>query len=243
MNRVILKFTICIFILALQLIPMTSVWAWKVPIEISTTGDDNIKRYNKVIVGIEQGATDDFDNLWDTQALISQSDPENPVLLRAYMQGRAAGEGAAKYLWKDIRGATSTGDTTWEITVDSVPAGKRVVLSWNVLPGLLKPGEVLLLKDSERVGAGNEMVQIDITRDSGYVYVSGGEEPRALSLVLSKESSNTSGSGGGSGFGCGTIKSRIDGPPAYGTAVTGLIMLFSPLVVLRWLRLKRSVSL
>src|SRR3990172_4662370 len=149
MNRVILKFTICIFILALQLIPMTSVWAWKVPIEISTTGVDNIKRYNKVIVGIEPGATDDFDNLWDTPALISLSDPESPVLLRAYIQGRDAGEGAAKYLWKDIRGAAAAGDTTWEITVDSVPAGRSVEVNWNVLRGVLKPGETLVMKDGE----------------------------------------------------------------------------------------------
>lgn len=242
MNRVIWKSTICIFILALQLIPVSSVRAWRLPVEIATTGDDHVKRYNKLIVGIEPGATDDFDNLWDTPALISQSDPESPVLLRAYIQGRDGGEGAAKYLWKDVRGAAAAGDTTWEITVDSVPSGRSVVLSWDIQPGLLKPGEVLLLKDSGRVGAGNEMVQTDVTRDSSYVYVSGGEEPRVLSLVLSKESSNTSDSGGGSGFGCGTIKPRIDGPPAYGTSVTGMIMLFSPFFVLRWFRLKRSAS-
>lgn len=240
MNRVIWKFTIAVFILALQLMPMTSVWAWKVPIEISTTGEDNAKRYNKLIVGIEQGATDDFDNRWDTPALISLSDPESPALLRAYIRGRDGGEGAAKYLWKDIRGASATGDTAWEITVDSVPAGKRVELSWNVLPGLLKPGEVLLLKDGEGDGAGNVAAEADMVRDSGYSYISAGEEPRVFHLVLSKESSNSSGSGSGSGFGCGTIKPQGDGPPANGSAVAGMMMLFSPLVLLRLFRLKRS---
>jgi len=243
MNRVIWKCTICIFVLALQLIPLSSVWAWKVPIEIAITGDNNAKLYSKLIVGIEPDATDDFDNLWDTQALISQSDPENPVLLRAYMQGRAAGEGAAKYLWKDIRGAKAAGDTTWEITVDSVPAGQRVEVNWNVRRGVLKPGETLVMKDGENAGAGNEVVQVDMTRESSYAYVSGGEEPKVLSLVLSKESSNTAGSGSGSGFGCGTTKSQIGSPPAYGTVVTGMIMLFSPLVLLRLFRLKRSALL
>ncbi|MCC7202838.1 MAG: hypothetical protein IT393_09305 [Nitrospirae bacterium] len=244
MSKVISRSTISFFIFFLQCIFLTSAFAWKVPIEISTTGGDNTRLYNKLIVGIEQGATDDFDNLWDTPALISLSDPandsENPVLLRAYIRGRDGAADAAKYLWKDIRGTSTNGDSSWEITVDSVPAGKKVDLSWNVLPGQLKPGEVLLLKDVHRAGAGQEMALADITRDSGYSYISAGKDPRLFQLVLSKESSVNSGSGSGSGLGCGTIMTQGSRPTTSGGAVAGLLSLFSPLVVFRLYRLKRS---
>lgn len=240
MNKVISRFTISFFIFFLQCIFLTSALAWKVPIEISTTGGDNARLYNKLIVGIEQGATDDFDNLWDTPALISLSDPESPVLLRAYIRGRDGGADAVKYLWKDIRGTSTDVDTSWEITVDSVPAGKKVDLSWNVLPGQLKPGEVLLLKDVHRAGAGQEIALADITRDSGYSYISAGKDPRVFKIVLSKESSVNSGPGSGSGLGCGTIMTQGSSPNTSGGAVAGLLPLFSPLVIFRLYRLKRS---
>ncbi len=243
MSRMIKKLTVSVIILSLQILTVAAAWAWKVPVEISTSGDDDAKLISRLVIGIEQGATDDFDNLWDTPALISLSDPESPVLLRAYMRGREGGSGAAKYLWKDIRGASSAGDTEWEITVDSVPAGRRVELSWNILPGLLRPGEVLLLKDSGGAGGGNGMIQVNTARDSGYAYVSGGEGPRVLSLVLSKESPTASGSGGGSGFGCGTVRSGTGGPPDYGTAAVVIVSLLLPLLVPGFLRLKQSAAL
>ncbi|MBI5756430.1 MAG: endonuclease domain-containing protein [Nitrospirae bacterium] len=254
-------------ILLCQLLLIPSVHAWQLPIEVATYTDKGDKVYNKLVAGIESSATDGFDNLWDTQALVTSPDMESQPMLRAYFtpppilppqggeekgatiipsphligkagEGKGGGGGVNLRLWKDTRGPVQ-GNTTWDITIDSVPPGKIVVISWNTPQGLLKAGERLVLNDSGVSDVGSQTVQTDVSQTSSYVYVSHSDEPRSLALVLSRESSNTSRSGGGSGFGCGTIKLHDNRPSGGGTAALGIIALFSPLV----LRLLRNRSL
>src|SRR3972149_10899772 len=54
-------------------------YAWKVPIEVVRQTAEGEKAFHKLVVGIESGATDGFDNLWDTPALLPQPDPETVV--------------------------------------------------------------------------------------------------------------------------------------------------------------------
>lgn len=214
--------------------------AWKVPIEVSTLSDKGEKVYNKLVVGKEQDATDGFDNLWDTPALDSHPDPDKPVILRAYLRGNGNGAGGTSRLWKDIRGMGAEDETTWEMRIDSVPEGKSVVIRWDIPQGLFKAGERLLLKDNGRSGADGEAVQVDTAGETNYTYVSGGEDARSLSLVLSEEPASRSRSGSGSGFGCGTVKPERGMPSDGGTVAPSVILLLSPLFFFKLLRLTRS---
>lgn len=245
------RLVIFMIILVWQILSSSPAFAWKMPIEVSTTTNDGERVYNKLVIGIETGATDGFDNLWDAPAMLSRPDPDNSMLLRAYItptlslplegggKKGGGGEEETRYLWKDIRGAKSSGDTIWEVTIDSVPVGKSVVISWDVSPGLLKGGERFVLKDNDKVGADGEPIQIDISQTDSYTFVSAGDEPRSLSLVLSGKSANKS-SGSGSGFGCGTVKSHRGGGHGGGRDVLSVIVLFLPVIILRLLRLTQK---
>lgn len=217
-----------------------SAHAWQFPMEVAAFRDNGEKVYNKLIAGIESGATDSFDNLWDTPALLSHPDDDSSLALRAYFIPQGGGGEAEKArLWKDIRGMTK-GNTTWEITIDSVPAGKIVVVSWELPPGLLKAGERLVLKDDE-AGADGQPIHTDVTQTSSYALISDSDKPKSLSLVYSKESTKSSGSGSGSAFGCGTIRGTHEGGPSDdGTAIPGIIVLFSPWIYIKLLRRLRS---
>lgn len=234
----------CIFAFLFLIFNFSLAYAWKLPIEVAAVSDDGKKAYNKLVIGIESGATDGFDNLWDTPAILSHPDPNSPLVLRAYLEGQGGdGEPEMDRLWKDIRSTTSKGDTVWEIAVDSVPKGKAVDISWNVPQGLLKAGERLVLKDNDRIGTDGKPAETDMTWASSYSFVSESEEPKSLSLVLSKEAVNNSKSGSGSGFGCGTIRPPEDGPSAGGrdTVDMSIIVLFLPLLFLRLTRLRFSI--
>lgn len=218
-----------------------SAFAWKLPLEISTVAEDGKKVSNKLVVGIEAGATDGFDYIWDTQALVSNPNPDNPAVLRAYIKNDSAGREDLKQLWKDIRGTGNGGSsTTWDITVNSVSAGKSVDISWDIPPGALKDGERLVLKDNSKPGNDNKPVQIDITQSPGYSYVSGDGETRSLSLTLSRPKGNNNSHKGSSGLGCGTIKqnNNNDSADSRGSAAA-ILILFIPLAVLRFIRLTR----
>lgn len=215
-------------------------FAWKLPLEVSTVSDDGKKVYNKLVVGIESGATDGFDNLWDTPALVSNPDSSSPVLLRAYLKNDMEAREDLHQLWKDIRGTVPNGSrTTWDITVDSVPAGKSVVINWVIPAGVISKGDRLVLKDNNNVGPDNNPVQVDLTQTSEYSFVSGEGEVRALSLTLTKPKSSHSKSS--SGFGCGTVKNHNDDSgngnvPAEASAV---LLLLLPILFSRVIRLTR----
>ena len=235
---------ICIFAFLFLIFNFSMAYAWKLPIEVSTATDNGDKVYNKLVVGIEPDATDGFDNLWDTPAIVSHPDPDAPLLLRSYItpflsieEGQGgSGEAGMSGLWKDIRSTTSKGDTVWEIAVDSVPKGKTVDISWNVPQGLLKAGERLVLKDNDRIGTDGKPAETDMTWASNYSFVSESEEPKSLSLVLSKEAVNNSKSGSGSGFGCGTVKPNNNGSANGGEDAFSIVMLFLLLIFVRLLR-------
>jgi len=208
--------------------------AWQVPVEVSAYRDNGEKVYNKLIIGVEPGATNNFDNLWATPALTSHPDPDIPLLLKAYLNSKGSGKEDVK-LWKDIRGVSKS-DTTWDITIDSLPSGKAVIISWVSPFGMLKTGERLVLKDNEKVGDDDQPIETDITEASSYAFLSDEDGSRSLSVVFSKESTSGSKSGGGSGFGCGTVRFYNDAPPAGGSAVIGIIILFSPVIFFRLIR-------
>jgi len=215
-----------------------SVSAWQIPIEVSTVNSENAKVYNRLVAGVESGATDNFDNMWDTPALNTSPDPANESGLTAYILGKPFStlrdSDAATRLWKDIRGPVSD-LTRWDLVIDSVPEGRSVVVSWSLPQGVLKAGERLVLQDDDMVGPDGKPVAADLIGKSNYVFVSNGEGAKRLSLVLSKETKSSSDSGG-SGFGCGTVKSQNDGPPDSGAAAVIVIIIFSPLIFIRMLR-------
>lgn len=216
-----------------------SAFAWKLPVEISTTADNGEKIYNRLVAGVEQGATGGFDNLWDAPAILTHPDPDKPIILRAYFEGKE-NNGETRNLWKDVRGTSTNGNTTWDITVDSVPAGRSVVVSWRAQQDSLRKGDRLVLRDNNKVGPDGEPVQVDISGASNYVFVSSGDEGRSLSLVLSGAPAEPSHSGGGSGFGCGTVRPGKSGPADNGTGALSVILLFTPLIFLRLHRLLRQ---
>ncbi len=228
---------ICIFTFLFLIFNFSMAYAWKLPMEVTAVAHDGGKVYSRLVIGIESGATDGFDNLWDTPAILSHPDPDSPLVLRAYLEGQGGDEEAEMdRLWKDIRSTTSTGDTVWEIAVDSVPKGKTVDISWNVPQGLLKAGERLVLKDNDRIGTDGKPAETDMTWASNYSFVSESEEPKSLSLVLSKEAVNNSKSGSGSGFGCGTVKPNNNGSANGGGDAFSIVVLFFPLIFVRLLR-------
>ena len=239
---------ICHFAFLFLIFNFSLAHAWKLPIEVATTADDGQRIYNRLVIGIEPDATDGFDNLWDTPAILSHPDPDNPLLLRAYFTlpsnllppPNLPPYLWPPYLWKDMRGPKEKGDTTWEINVDSVPAGKPVVIRWGIPQGVLKTGEKLLLRDNGRLGAGVKSVQTEMIEGASYTFLPGDEGTRSLSLVLSRESEGSPSSGGGSGLGCGTIGSRKDGFPHDGAVLINIIVLFLPLLFIKMLRLTRS---
>lgn len=230
------------FAFLLLIFNFSSAYAWKLPLEVSTVSEDGKKVYNKLVIGIESGATDGFDNVWDTQALVSNSNSVSgsPSVLKAYLKNESEGEEELRQLWRDIRGQGANGSTTtWDIIVDSVPAGKSVVISWQVPQGVPGKGERLILKDNNTTGADEKPVQMDITQTSEYSFVSGEGEARYLSLSLTKPKKSSSKSS--SGFGCGTIKSQnndSDGGNWPGDA-SAILLLLSPLLFSRFIRLTR----
>lgn len=219
-------------------------YAWKLPIEVATYTDTSEKVYNKLVVGIEPDATNGFDNLWDTPAILSRPDPDSPPALRAYItptpplllqeEGKKGGGDVDQRLWKDIRGPAK-GDTTWEINVNSVPIGRPVIIRWEMPQEALKAGEKLVLRDNGRLGSVDKPVQTEMAEESSYAFLPGDEGTRSLSLVLSKED-GSSRSNDGSGFGCGTIRPHRDGPSDGGTAILSITLLLIPLLFVKLLR-------
>ena len=219
----------CTFTFLFLIINISSAYAWKVPIEVATSADNGEKIYSRLVAGIESGATDGFDNLWDAHALTTSPDPEKEPVLRAYF---------SPALWKDIRGPVKKGNQ-WDLIIDSVPEGKDVVVSWIKPQGMLKTGERLVLRDNDKVSIDGVPVETDIIQASNYVFVSDGEGPRSLSLVLSGGTTESSSSGDDSGFGCGTVKLDDNTPPNGGTSALGIVVLLLPLV---FFRLRSAIS-
>ena len=229
-----------IFALFILIFTFSTAFAWKLPLEVSTVGEGGKKVYSKLVIGEESGASDGFDNIWDTQALVSNTDPDSPLVLKAYLKNESEGQEELRQLWKDIRGTAPGGHATnWDIIVESVPAGKSVVISWVVPQGVPGKGERLLLTDNNNKGADEKPAQIDVTQASEYSYDSVEGETRTISLTLSKTKKSRSKSS--SGLGCGTIKSQDNDHDGgnWPTDASAVLLLLSPLLFLRFIRLTR----
>lgn len=214
-----------------------SAFAWKIPLEVSTTMDDGETVYNKLYVGVEPDAMDGFDNLWDTPAMLSHPDHSKSESLQAYLSSKNEKGVENRQLWKDIKGI-SKGEKVWEINIESVSAGKSVSLRWEVPDGLLHSGDRLVLRDKDKTGADGRPVETDVSEESGYSYISDGADTRTLTLTLSREAATKHKSGSGSGFGCGTITTNNNGNPNNNNAVFSMLLLFSPMFIARLLRLR-----
>src|SRR3990172_8432615 len=108
MKKWILRYSLAAVFISICLSAVPSVQAWQLPVEVAVSSDTGDKTYIKMVVGLEKGATDGFDNLWDTPALSSHPDPDRTVLLNAYIHGNGR-TGETGRLWKDIRGKEKPG--------------------------------------------------------------------------------------------------------------------------------------
>ncbi len=233
MNKWITKFSFVVAFTGVCLSAVSSVQAWQLPVEIAVSSDTGDKTYIKVVVGLEKGATDGFDNLWDTPALVSHPDPDRDILLNAYVHGKER-KGETGRLWKDIRGVEKQGNTEWVIKIDPLPEGKVVSLQWTVPVGMFNAGERLVLKDNNNLDKDGKPAETNVLNEPGYEFNSDGGGEKTLSMVYSKDSSGSS-SGGGSGFGCGTVKDRGGDNGGRGTIDIIALILFSSFI-LRFIR-------
>jgi len=127
-KKIIKKSDIAILFVIFNLLTVcSSAYAWKMPLEVSTVGDEGEKVYNKLVVGVEPDALDNFDNLWDTPAMLSHPDHVKSLQLRAYLSVKDDKGKETNQLWKDIK-ANSKGEKQWNINIDTASAGKVVVM-------------------------------------------------------------------------------------------------------------------
>jgi len=227
MKKWILRFSFAAVIIGICLSAVPSVQAWQLPVEVAVSSDSGDKTFIKMVVGLEKGASDGFDNLWDTPALSSHPDPDRAVLLNAYIHGKG-GTGETGRLWKDIRGSERPVNTEWVITIAPVPAGKVVSVQWSVPDGMFSTGERLVLKDNGAIDKDSRPAETNVLAKQGYEFTSEGDGERTLSLVYSKDSSGAS--SGGGGFGCGTVKDRGGDSAGTGTIDIMVFILFSPFI-------------
>ena len=239
MKKWILRFSFAAVFTGICLSAVHSAHAWQLPVEVAVSSDTGDKTFIKMVVGLEKGATDNFDNLWDTPALASHPDPERAILLNAYIHGNGR-TGETGRLWKDIRGVEKTGSTEWIIKINPLPAGKVVSLQWTVPDGMFRAGERLVLKDNGTLDKDGRSVETNVPGTTGYEFTSDGDGGKTLTMVYSKDSSGSS-SGGGSGFGCGTVKDRSGDSAGNRNIDIMAFMLFSPFI-LRFIRKSLSSS-
>ncbi len=230
-----------IFIWNLLIIP--AVYSWQLPLEVTVSGGNGEIIRSRLVAGVEKEATDGYDNLWDTPALITSPDPDSPVTLSAYFSRDINDDlrpdlvSGNRYLWKDIRGTAKAGDTVWHITLDSIPKGKNVTVKWDVPQGNLKANERLVLKDNGTAGTDSQPAVTDIMQASSYEFVSEGYGSRSMSLVLTTGRANDSNGGSWNGLGCGTIKTGRSNTSSWkNDSLVNLFLLFSPLFFWRFRR-------
>lgn len=243
MKKWILRFAFAVAVTGISLSAVPSVQAWQLPVEVAVSSDTVDKTYIKMVVGMEKGATDGFDNLWDTPALTSHPDPDRALILSAYILGKGKTAETGR-LWKDIRGVVKSGSTEWVIKIAPLPMGKMVSLQWRVPDGMFGAGERLVLKDNNNLGKDGTPAETNVLPTPGYEFVSDGDGEKTFSIVYSKDSldlsdsSNSSGSssgGSGSGFGCGTVKDSGGDSGGAGTIDIMAFILFSTFI-LRFIR-------
>lgn len=231
-------FLLSIIIFSLLILSQPA-FAWKMPLEVSTTMDDGETVYNKLYVGVEPDAMDGFDNLWDTPAMLSHPDHSKSASLRAYLSSKNEKGVENRQLWKDIKGQ-SKGEKLWEINIESVSAGKSVFVRWEVPDDLLHSGDRLVLRDKDKTGVDGRPVETDVSEESGYSYISDGADTRTLTLTLSREVTTKRKSGSSSGLGCGTITTNNNGDTNNKNAALSMLLLLSPILIARFYRLKHS---
>lgn len=210
-----------------------SAGTYQIPIEISVpveTADHpgQTKAYSRLVLGAHPEATENYDSQWDTPAFFTTPDPENPPLLRAYIQHPEYAENRQQ-LWRDIRSDAAKPSKTWSVVISPAPSeiGKTVTVAWTIPPALAASREPVTLQDEEADTA------VDMRAQSSYRYINGSTSPKTLSVTISP-AGGSSDKGSSGFFGCGVVKSVTSPPPGGGAAgviLINLLILLSPILL------------
>lgn len=221
MHKIILVVTI----LTTILIPpvSTSLAAWQLNLEISTpdTNADTGIASNKLVIGTDPNATDEYDNQFDTIALL-----DGPV--QAFFNHPEYEPGHQK-LWRDFRKDSLPKE--WEIEVQS-EVNKPVNITWQI--NTADPLKLTLIDKSNNQ-------EIAMRSSAKYSYSNGASMPKIFLLKVDEEintipSTGSQSSGGGSkGGGCGYIKNIGKGKKMdineYGQNTLNMLILITPLLI------------
>lgn len=198
--------------------------AWQVDFQVSLPDQaaDNGHASNRLILGTDNTATDNFDNLLDTVAY-------NGGGINAYFVHPEYATAKSR-LWQDMR--ENQLPKTWEVEVSSSLKGQANI-SWDTNN---VPSNVSLKLTDGQTGT-----TIDMKTMSEYTFQNSPTVARKITLLASQdagagETPQTSSQGGG----CGYIKdigNNKSNPMNPGTAAINVLILFIPLVGLRFLRL------
>lgn len=207
--------------------PAQAAWQARLQISIPDSAADSGNASNKLILGVDSSATDNFDNTWDTVAYPGGSlsayfpHPENSL--------------SKTQLWQDMRADQLP--QHWEVEASSQLEGDaRLTWDASTVPAQID----LKLVDSQ---TGNS---IDMKTASQYSYAATPSAARKFSIQASEKIPNVGSgppppqiSGGSGGGGCGMIKDvgrNASYPPPTGAVALNMALLFSPLL---WLAFRR----
>lgn len=107
-------------LIMLCIIPAAAVAAdWEIAIKVQSGAS-----YNKIVIGADSTATDGFDAIWDTYALMGGK-------VKAYLPHPEWGL-HHKEFHRDIRAHNSTTPIEWPLTVTSSLSNSVFIISWNL---------------------------------------------------------------------------------------------------------------
>lgn len=220
-------FRVIIFI-TMIVIPWTFVnpgeAAWQVDFQVALPDPaaDSGLASNRLILGVDNTASDNFDNLLDTVAYAGGG-------INAYFLHPEYATAKSR-LWQDVRGNQLP--KTWEVEVSSSLDGQASI-TWDA--DAIPSNVSLKLTDGE-TGA-----SIDMKSMGEYTFQNSPSVARKITLLASEDATGGSPSQAVSmGGGCGYIKNignDKSNPMNPGTAAINILILFLPLVGLRLLRL------
>jgi hypothetical protein len=129
--------------------------AWQADIKIGVQNAEI-----RLVVGQSPDATDGIDGAYDIPALLA-GDIQSCLILEG------------KEYWKDIK--SSSGNKTWDFTVESELAGKDINIKWN--PARVPSDMKVMLTDM------NTGTAMDMRSQSGYTYQNTGKRQFSIKTV------------------------------------------------------------
>ncbi len=201
--------------------PVQAAWQVNFQVELPDPSADSGLASNRLMLGIDNTATDNFDNLLDTVAY--DGGRVNAYFLHPeYVMAKSR-------LWQDMRELQLP--KTWEVEVSSSLDGQAKI-SWDTST---VPSNVSLKLTDGQTGT-----SIDMKSMSEYTFQNNPSVARKITLLASEDAAGNSSQTASKGGGCGYIKdigNNKSNPMNPGTAALNILILFIPLVGLRFLRL------